>query len=72
MHKQREVLEEILGNIHMDTPDDSVLRELIYTAEETGMIDPVYLDEIETVVKIFSLAVMYTQDKTNVPEAIRM
>lgn len=68
--KQQEILEEILANIHLNYPNEAVLMELMYTASETGILD-VNTDpeDIETIVKIFQLAIGYG-DK--VPEELRM
>lgn len=72
MSNQRNVLEEILGNIHLKNPSKAVLNELLYTANETGMIENIDIEEVEIISKIFALAIMYTNDGTKVPEELRM
>ena len=65
---QKNRLQEILSNIHLDYVDENNLSELIYTASECGLISGVELEEIETIAKIFKLASMYD----DIPEKLRM
>ena len=70
--EQKAILEEIISNIHIDIPDSRILNELLYTAEETGMIESISINDVETVVKIFHLANMYDNDNRPVPNELRM
>lgn len=68
MHSQGKALEEILSNVHLNFPDTNVLRELLYTAVQCGLIEGVCEEDVETITKIFSIASMYDR----VPEELRM
>lgn len=70
MHKQGEILEEILAETHIKTPDSGVLSDLLYTASESGIIN-VFCDfeDIEVIAKIYNMAIEYGNV---VPEELRM